>query len=85
MDRLALSNLNLGMTVYKEQLSNILDTLIILKNARRDSIGTLGEIAFIGERPDDTVKRIRELHVPITKVYNSSEPYEITEDTPYEE
>lgn len=41
MDRLALSNLNLGMTVYKEQLSNILDTLIILKNARRDSIGTL--------------------------------------------
>lgn len=67
-----LEELKLGMQVRKSQLSEILDTYIVLKNVRSIENDLIGTIGFIGEEITEEVAKLRNPQVPITTIYNNS-------------
>lgn len=82
LQKLNLNDIKVGMTIHdKDQLSNILDTVIILVKDTKDSEY---KIAFIGDKPTEESDKIMEnAGYAVCPVFNSSMDAE--GDTYYEE
>lgn len=70
MQKLALSNIKIGMEVDIDQLSEIYDTLIILTSDSYTS--NTGTIAFIGKGHTDESRKIMASGKIIAPIYNDS-------------
>lgn len=80
---LSLSELHIGMKVYKSQLTEIYDTYIILTDVIDTKKGLYGQIGFIGKEITDEVSKLRNEITPLTCVFHDST--EIGDDVIYEE
>jgi len=78
-----LSDLKIGMQVEKDQLSDILDTYIILTDVTNIRNDLAGKIGFIGKELTEEIAKLRNPKTPITCVYNNST--EIGDDVTYDE
>lgn len=78
-----LPELKLGMEVKIDELSNILDTYIILVDVYKVGKDLAGKIGFIGEELTAEVSKLRSPDRAITSVYNNST--EIGDDVTYDE
>ena len=76
-------DLKYGMQVKKSQLSEILDTYIILTNVRCAGNDLVGIVGFIGKEITEEAARLRNPSIPITCVYNNST--EIGDDVTYDD
>ena len=79
----ALQELRLGMQVKKSQLSDILDTYIILTDVSSIGQDLVGRIGFIGKEITEEVTKLRSPKVAITCIYNNST--EMGDDVTYDE
>ncbi len=82
-NKLSINDISVGMKVYKNQLSEIYDTYIILTEVIDTVDGLYGQIGFIGNEITDDVSKLRNEITPLTCVYNDST--EIGDDVIYEE
>lgn len=83
MIKFKVSDISIGMKVYKEQLSNIYDTWIILYKAVDSNMKEDGIIGFIGKEPDSTSDSLYLSGNIITPVFNDS--IDLEEDIDYDE
>ncbi len=79
----SLEELSKGMRVFKEQLSDILDTWIILYRPKNEQMQEDGIIGFIGKEPNEESDRLYSPNNVIIPVYNDS--IEQEEDIFYDE
>lgn len=71
-NKYTLAELKLGMQVRKSQLSEILDTYVVLTNTSIIENDIIGKIEFIGEEITEEVAKLRSPKVAITTIYNNS-------------
>ena len=83
MPKYKISDLSKGMKVYKEQLSEILDTWIILYRPKDSDMKEDGIIGYIGNEPNAESDALYSSDNIITPVYNDS--IELEEDIFYDE
>lgn len=83
MPKYKISDISKGMKVYKEQLSEIFDTWIILYRPKDSDMQEDGIIGFIGAEPNAESDALYTPENIITPVYNDS--IEQEEDIFYEE
>lgn len=83
MPKYKISDLSKGMKVYKEQLSEILDTWIILYRPKNSDMKEDGIIGYIGNEPNAESDALYSSDNIITPVYNDS--IELEEDIFYDE
>ena len=83
MQKYKISDISKGMKVYKEQLSEIFDTWIILYRPKDSDMQEDGIIGFIGTEPNAESDALYSKDNIITPVYNDS--IEQEEDIFYEE
>lgn len=83
LKKLTLEELKLGMQVYKEQLSDIYDTWIILYKPVNQEIEKDGIIGFIGKKTNSESFKLYTPDNLIIPVYNDS--MELEGDIYYEE
>lgn len=79
----AVRDLRYGMQVKKSQLSEILDTYIVLTNVYSTGNDLVGNVGFIGKEITEEVAKLRNPDIPITCIYNNSA--EIGENVTYDE
>lgn len=72
LPKYSLADLSKGMRVFKEQLSNILDTWIILYRPKNEQMREDGIIGFIGKEPNAESDRLYSPNNVIIPVYNDS-------------
>lgn len=71
------------MQVKKSQLSEILDTYIVLTNVHSIGSDLIGIVGFIGKEITEEVAKLRNPQIPITCIYNNST--EIGDDVTYDD
>lgn len=71
-NRLCLEDIRIGMKVYKEQLSNIYDTWIIIYKPKNVEMEEDGIIGFIGKETNGEAAALYTSNNIITPVYNDS-------------
>ncbi len=71
-NRLCLEDIRIGMKVYKEQLSNIYDTWIIIYKPKNVEMEEDGIIGFIGKATNEMAAALYTSNNIITPVYNDS-------------
>ncbi len=69
---LSVEEIQLGMRVYKEQLSNIYDTWIIIYKPKNVKMEEDGIIGFIGKETNEEAAALYTSNNIITPVYNDS-------------
>ena len=69
---LSLSDIHVGMRVFKEQLAHIYDTWIILYRPKKQEMEEDGIIGFIGEETNEESAALYTSDNIITPVYNDS-------------
>jgi hypothetical protein len=72
MEQIRPDELKVGMRVYKEQLSTIYDTWIILYRPKTSDMKEDGIVGFIGSEPNDESDALYTSDNVITPVYNDS-------------
>ena len=77
MKNLLLDDIEIGMPVFKEQLSSIYDTWIILYKPKSINIREDGIIGFIGNEPNEKSAALYTKENIITPVYNDSTDLEM--------
>lgn len=82
-NKLSLPELHIGMKVYKNQLSEIYDTYIVLTEVTDTEYGLYGQVGFIGKEITDEVAKLRNEISPLTCIFNDST--EMGDDVIYEE
>lgn len=83
MPKYTLSDISKGMKVYKEQLSEIHDTWIILYRPKDSDMQEDGIIGFIGKETNAESDALYSSENIITPIYNDS--IELEEDIFYDE
>jgi len=83
MEKYKISELSKGMKVYKEQLSEIFDTWIILYKPKNEEMTEDGFIGFIGKETNSESDALYTENNIITPIFNDS--IELEEDIDYDE
>lgn len=71
-ETLTLSDIKIGMKVYKEQLSGIYDTWIILYKPKTETMEEDGIIGYIGEETNEESAALYNENNIIIPIYNDS-------------